>query len=161
MQPRVRDSSPAKRTPLCEVCERTGQCSSFCVPCDSNLCDKCWTKQIAHRPGKSGADGGLPHEKSDYEVVMRLKKILEPAAEVEVQQTLHKEDEDTTWFGVVRDTKNNPIFQDYGRYTAIMAGSLSTQWGERFPQLVSFIGQTGNYPTITPCCHISMCSIRA
>lgn len=55
---------------------------------------------------------------------------------------MHRADEDTTWFGVARDDQN-PVLQDYGRYTAIMTGNLSKEVGERFPQLVTFIGQTG------------------
>ncbi|KAL3422515.1 hypothetical protein PVAG01_06671 [Phlyctema vagabunda] len=36
-----------------------------------------------------------------------------------------------------------PIFQDYERYSKIMASSRTTGIKVRFPQLVSFIGQTG------------------
>ncbi|KAI9764589.1 MAG: hypothetical protein M1840_008318 [Geoglossum simile] len=95
-----------------------------------------------HRPGKNGPRG-LLHEKSDYETVIRLKPILEPAVESEVQQSMHRADEVTTWFGVSRDANNNLILEDYGRYTAVMARTPSTHGRERFPHLVSFIGQTG------------------
>jgi hypothetical protein len=36
-----------------------------------------------------------------------------------------------------------PIFEDYGRYAALMAESLTARFPVRYPQLVSFIGQTG------------------
>lgn len=56
---------------------------------------------------------------------------------------LHIEDKDTTWFGMVRNNQNSPVFQDYGRYSSIMADSNSGEFKNRYPQLVSFIGQTG------------------
>lgn len=56
---------------------------------------------------------------------------------------LHGEDEHTTWFGVARDSSGQPIFQDFGRYAAIMSDSNSGEHQLRFPELVSFIGQTG------------------
>ena len=65
---------------------------------------------------------------------------------------LHKEDEATTWFGVVRDEVDEYIFQDYGRYARLMVETPG-DWrkGEqqnRFPSLVSFVGQTGKYYTM-------------
>lgn len=36
-----------------------------------------------------------------------------------------------------------PVFQNYGRYQTIMSNSLTDGIGQRYPQLVSFIGQTG------------------
>jgi len=56
---------------------------------------------------------------------------------------LHVEDEDTTWFGLTRDKENRSTFEDYGRYSAIMAESNNGEHQFRYPQLVSFIGQTG------------------
>lgn len=73
----------------------------------------------------------------------RLQDILTPATDPQVQQSKHLEDEDTTWFGVTRDSANLPVFQDYGRYTTIMANSAIGQHRTRYPHLVSFIGQTG------------------
>ncbi len=56
---------------------------------------------------------------------------------------MHLDDEDTTWFGIDRDAQNRPIFQDYGRYATIIANSSTADNQIRYPQLVSFIGQTG------------------
>jgi hypothetical protein len=114
-----------------------------CVQCDGAFCNECWDKQFPHRPGKVGADG-LPHEKTDMEVVERLRETLDTQDRTpEEQQKLHKEDEDTTWFGIARDDANMPIFQDYGRFAAILAEPQIIRRKNRYPQLVSFIGQTG------------------
>ncbi|KAK3687188.1 hypothetical protein B0T22DRAFT_509731 [Podospora appendiculata] len=51
-------------------------------------------------------------------------------------------DDDTTWFGVERDASHQLIFQDYGRFAALMSESQTQELGARYPQLVSFIGQT-------------------
>lgn len=138
LQPPLGDM-PQEEVILCEICQHTQRGSSFCIPCDAHLCDDCWSQQIGHR-ARQGKPG---HEKADYRVVTKLKEILEPTTVSETLQSLHKADDDTTWFGVTTDKQNNPVFQDYGRYTTIMAGSLSKGVGERFPQLISFIGQTG------------------
>lgn len=123
-------------------CDGNGQPTYFCVHCDSNFCDGCWGTIVQHRPGKRGPDG-LPHEKMDLRVVSRLRNILEPSSDPQAQRALHRDDEDTTWFGIGRNGSNDPVFQDYGRYAAIMADSLPPERFTRYPQLVSFIGQTG------------------
>lgn len=70
--------------------------------------------------------------------------ILEPERTTEEQQELHKSDEDTTWFGIARDaTSGLPIFQDYEKYATIMEQSRTVEGAVRYPQLVSFIEQTG------------------
>jgi hypothetical protein len=86
---------------------------------------------------------GLPHEKTNRQVVERLRQILDPTRSTEEQESLHRSDEDTTWFGIARDSANLPIFQDYGRYATIMTESQTLEVNVRYPQLVSFIGQTG------------------
>jgi hypothetical protein len=129
-----------------QLCD--GECQRItrvylCVQCDGAFCNECWARQFPHKPGKIGADG-LPHEKTDLEVVERLRDTLDrPDRTPEEQQKLHKNDEDTTWFGIARDEANMPIFQDYGRYAAILAEPQEIRRRSRYPQLVSFIGQTG------------------
>lgn len=70
------------------------------------------------------------------------------------QDLRHKNDEDTTWFGIVREDAELPTFLDYGRYATIMtdtsgaASHRGPDWmpgvrDHRFPSLVSFVGQTG------------------
>lgn len=117
-------------------CPDRKQRSFFCHQCDSSFCDICWDKQPAHRPNKRGL-----HERIDRLVDERYRNILESSSSD--QDVLHKEDEDTTWFGIGRNRDDDPIFEDYGRYATLMAESLSATPIVRYPQLVSFIGQTG------------------
>jgi hypothetical protein len=60
-------------------------------------------------------------------------------------QKLHEDDESTKWFGVSRDSTGRPNFEDYGRYATLMSSispiSLQSS-GNRYPQIVSFIGVT-------------------
>ena len=114
----------------------------YCVSCDCSFCDTCWDKQPAHKPRKRGADG-YGHEKIDKLVVERYRDILEPSSNSEEQDALHRDDEDTTWFGIGRSRAGDPIFEDYGLYATLMVESLSEARFVRYPQLVSFIGQTG------------------
>lgn len=127
---------------VCENCELEKSPIWNCSYCDMNFCDQCWGKQGPHKAGRTGPDG-LPHEKANPTIVKRLKDILTPPSDHGEQQNLHVDDEDTTWFGLARDNQNRPIFQDYGRYSAIMTDSNSGEYKFRYPQLVSFIGQTG------------------
>lgn len=132
-------------TEPCDVCKRTTVKTWTCIQCNNDaFCDECWAKERSHRPGAVGFDG-KPHEKTDRRVVERLRHILQPKRTPEQQQELHRNDEDTTWFGIARDSSNLPIFQDYERYATIMAHSRTSEVNVRYPQLVSFIGQTGLY----------------
>ena len=115
---------------------------SLCLSCGSTYCDVCWERQGPHRPGKVGLDG-LPHEKTEKQIYDRLKVIFEPPEGNEELSRLHIEDEDTTWFAVEKDENDRPIFQDYGRYSHLMVETRQPNSGVRYPQLVSFVGQTG------------------
>jgi hypothetical protein len=127
---------------ICESCELKKLPVWDCSYCDVNFCDDCWDKHGPHKAGRTDPDG-LPHEKANPTIVKRLQHILTPPQEHSEQQMLHIEDEDTTYFGMVRNSQSSPAFQDYGRYSAIMADSNSGEFKFRYPQLVSFIGQTG------------------
>ena len=100
------------------------------------------------------APGSIPHERTDIRVAKKIKAILEAKTTSAEQDILHKKDEDTTWFGVIREDAELPTFRDYGRYASIMADTLSpssrhgSDWAvgvrdHRYPSLVSFVGQTG------------------
>lgn len=98
--------------------------------------------QGPHKPKKKGRDG-VPHEKTDPYVVRKLKSILHPSKRPEEIQRLHEEDESTKWFGVARDLTGRPNFEDYGRYATLMSNiSPIESLGNRYPQIVSFIGVT-------------------
>lgn len=123
----------------------------FCVSCDSFYCEACWQLQGPHRPKKVGADG-LPHEKTDVDVVNNLKSILEPPSSPDAIRKLHRQDAATKWFGVARSDHQNPVtghypatFKDYGRYATLMAETRPSNSITRYPQLVSFIGQTSEF----------------
>ena len=125
-----------------DSCPGEGQKTWYCTSCDCSFCDTCWNKQPSHKPKKRGADG-YGHEKIDKLVVERYRSILEPPSNSEEQDALHRDDEDTTWFGIGRSRTGDPIFEDHGLYAALMVESLSEAHTVRYPQLVSFIGQTG------------------
>ncbi|KAI1161870.1 FabD/lysophospholipase-like protein [Nemania serpens] len=86
-----------------------------------------------------------PHEKANAQVVQRLRQILDPKRNEHDHDKELQNDDDTTWFGVARDSSNQAIFQDHGRFTTLMTESHMPELGNRYPQLVSFIGQTGKY----------------
>lgn len=132
-------SSDSFREP-CEdqLCLDRNQRSFYCDQCDCSFCDICWDKQPAHGPKKRGL-----HERIDSSVVERYRDILESSLNGQEQEALHKGDEDTTWFGISRNRADDPVFEDFGRYATLMAESLPPTPMIRYPQLVSFIGQTG------------------
>ncbi|KAJ2975876.1 hypothetical protein NUW58_g8238 [Xylaria curta] len=86
---------------------------------------------------------GKPHEKADPLVVDRLRQILEPSRTEEEHEAELLEDQDTTWFGYGRDASNHPQLYDYGRFAAILSETRTEETSERYPQLASFIGETG------------------
>ncbi|KAL8762431.1 MAG: hypothetical protein Q9184_001559 [Pyrenodesmia sp. 2 TL-2023] len=98
--------------------------------------------QSPHQPGKTGPDG-LPHERTDKEIYERLQRILDPPESVSELSLLHQEDESTTWFGIEKGLNGPPVFQDHGRFAALMADTKQPNGGMRYPQLVSFVGETG------------------
>ncbi|KAF2012508.1 hypothetical protein BU24DRAFT_442957 [Aaosphaeria arxii CBS 175.79] len=142
-QSQVREAAPPEEgKKVCEDCGNNTQPIWNCSYCGMDFCNDCWDRQAQHRPGRKGPDG-LPHEKANPSIVRRYKEILTPPQDHNEQQTLHVEDEDTTWFGLSRDQQNRPMLKDYGRYSTIMADSNTGEFKHRYPQLVSFIGQTG------------------
>jgi hypothetical protein len=95
---------------------------------------------------------GNPHEKIDSLLLERLRQVLEPVrTEAEHEAELDR-DRESTWFGFDRDSSGHPTFVDYGRFAAIMTESLAGKVSDIFPQLVSFIGETGRLfvPALSP-----------
>ncbi len=128
---------------VCRICRCNVDSSSFCSACGHNFCEKCWGTQIAHQ------DGGMadvPHERSDPVITKRLQNILTPATNPDTQKQLHLEDSETTWLRYVRKPLQEPELQEDARYKKLMQDSFTSEWTERWPQLVSFIGQTGKEP---------------
>jgi energy-coupling factor transporter ATP-binding protein EcfA2 len=111
-----------------------------CTQCDCDYCDECWAQQGPHKPGKKGQSS---HEKADLGVVQRYESMLTPPNDSREQREQHLEDQKSAWFGIVRDEHDKPMFFDYGTYSSIIADTTTVDCPTRYPQLVSFIGQTG------------------
>jgi GTPase SAR1 family protein len=159
---RIRDNSRARSViaaslsgEVCDLCETCGPRRSFCNVCNIVFCDSCWESHSLHRM-KRPTLGSLPHEKTDPYVEKKIRGVLNPQLEEEQRERLHYDDIDTTWFGVIREGHERPMFQDYGRYADLVAGvkelrlgsvsalSASSDHSEAlYPSLVSFVGETG------------------
>ncbi|KAI1342705.1 hypothetical protein F5Y15DRAFT_373717 [Xylariaceae sp. FL0016] len=129
----------------CQTCATRTKKTFSCIQCNNlAFCDTCWPKWILHQPGAVGWNG-KPHEKADPAVVNRLRQILEPARSEAEHESELLEDQDTTWFGFGRDATGHPLLHDYGRFAAIMGETVTEDKDnqERYPQLASFIGETG------------------
>ena len=111
----------------------------FCSPCATTFCNQCWDQQLAHKKVRAQIHGGIPHEKTNPVVAKRIEKTLESNPNDYEQAMLHRQDEDTFWFGAGKDEQGSMVFQDSGRYANLMAEKSSL----RYPALVSFVGQTG------------------
>lgn len=142
-EPELEPELPEKHT--CGQCEEEFDTCFYCNVCDTAYCAKCWDRVGPHKSGKLGP-GGVPHEKTDEKVASRLRATLEAAPTDIEQDELFGNDQDTTWFGVVKDEAGDSIFCDYGRYADIIneiSKQLGPRPGHRFPGLVSFVGETG------------------
>lgn len=138
---------PPVQQPDCEgdACSSGNEVPRFlCISCGCTYCDTCWEKQGPHKHGKVGLDG-LPHEKTNHTTYDRLRAIFEPPEDNETLKRLHIEDEDTTWFGIDKNDSGGYHFQDTGRFSALMSKFKQPGPGERYPLLVSFVGQTGKF----------------
>lgn len=85
---------------------------------------------------------GRKHEKVDEKVVHHLEQIFHNPTGQEQDQR-HHTDINTTWFGFEKDDEGS-----YLHYSHRLVEILQEQVGERqerFPQLVSFVGQTGMF----------------
>lgn len=132
---------------LCGQCDKHQSNSFYCNLCDMTYCETCWNKVGPHRTGKLGP-GGIPHEKTDQTIADKLRATLESCPNDLEQEELFQNDENTAWFGVVKDESGDSAFYDYGRYADIMteiskACSPRRRHGSRFPGLVCFVGETG------------------
>ncbi|KAI1770384.1 hypothetical protein F4818DRAFT_450454 [Hypoxylon cercidicola] len=110
----------------CHICGSSAK-TFVCVQCNSMaFCDSCWAEWVLHVPGAMGL-GGKPHEKADPETICRLRQIFEPVrSEADHEVELLKDRETTLW-----------------KVAAIMSESGTGETTDRYPQLVSFIGETG------------------
>ncbi|KAM0713999.1 hypothetical protein Q7P37_010963 [Cladosporium fusiforme] len=158
----IRDNSRARSIvpdfvsgELCDCCQTCGHQRFHCNVCGYVFCDPCWELQFPHKTSRA-ASGVLPHEKTDPHIAKKISNVLNSQLKEEQREKLHRDDIDTTWFGVLREGNERPLFQDYGRYASLVAdvknsriGTISDlssplDFGETlYPSLVSFVGQTG------------------
>jgi hypothetical protein len=133
------EANPCEASP----CRAPNAPTYFCINCCSWYCAIDWDVQQPHKPGK--AVGGRKHEQVERDVYYRLHPLLEPPKTREELIKLHQDDHNTIWFGV--SPSNLRGFSDYGRYSKLMVDSQPSNGEVQYPQLVSFIGQTSEYPT--------------
>ncbi|KAI1411011.1 hypothetical protein F5Y13DRAFT_201533 [Hypoxylon sp. FL1857] len=127
----------------CQTCGTASVKTFTCIQCNSLVfCDPCWSEWVLHVPGAVGW-GGKPHEKADPVVIQKLRQIFEPLRTEADHEVELVRDRETTWFGLGRDSSGHPVFHDYGRFAAIMSECRAVETTHRYPQLVSFIGETG------------------
>ncbi|KAI0490190.1 hypothetical protein F4859DRAFT_183291 [Xylaria cf. heliscus] len=125
--------------PTCEVCDKE-EGLDFCPACNEYYCINCWERRRAHRDGKQLGPGGIPHEQVNPEVVKRVDVCVD-GPENETEETKqHENDQDTTWFGLDRDSGGDPVLSEYRRYASIMMATETST--VQYPGLVSFVGQT-------------------
>ena len=135
-------AKPGPRQRHCDGCGQLGPGRVFCYPCDLTYCDACWDLCPPHR-ARSTSTNALPHEKTDPSLAETIRASMAPVRTEEQQEILHRDDENTIWFGVSRDEYHGAIFQDYNRYAALVAEGMSGRHHSRYPGLVSFVGETG------------------
>lgn len=82
------------------------------------------------------------HDKVDIDIIRRYQSSLNPSRDIHVIRKLHKEDQKTQWFGVIRETSQT-LFKSHDRYRTLVSDMLATtDFSDRYPKLVSFIGVT-------------------
>ena len=144
----LKTSSATTAKGECLICENTSpQSFWFCGVCKLAYCDVCWKVQAPHRV-KSKALVSTPHGKTPLDIADKVGKVLAPTEDVRQRVELHREDENTAWFGIERPNDSSPLLiQDYGRLNDFLheweAKKDPSTSGPRTPSLVSFVGQTG------------------
>lgn len=99
LEPLISPVSSEKTRSECSVCEDTLPKSLwFCGVCKLAYCDSCWEMQATHRV-KLKALVPTPHEKTPLDIAEKVGKVLAPTEDVQRREALHREDENTAWFG--------------------------------------------------------------
>jgi hypothetical protein len=81
--------------------------------------------------------------KLDNRLVKRHDEIFNPPGSEE-QKKRHERDFETTWLEYTKE--GNKYFLDYtNRLLDVIQEDQTKSWEERFPHLVSFVGQTGGF----------------
>lgn len=121
----------------------------ICVQCRSTFCDGCWDKQSAHKDYDEDlfgigfeSSGFGPHEKVTREVFQRLSKIFAGPSDSD-RARAHEIESRAKWFGVCRGEGGLLYFGDTDRFTSVINDSWTGEFPDQFPNIVSFVGQTG------------------
>ena len=136
-----RPEDPLPYTALCDQCELEREDVSFCPVCSFNYCAEHWDSQMLHRSRRPTS--GIPHEKTNPHVAKQILSIIEPCSDEVLQESLHRADEETTWFGVLPDQAGRLSLHDFGRYEEFLSESTFSPRSGQYPSLISFIGKTG------------------
>jgi len=139
--PSLKSASSWESLAICDQCGTEQPFVSYCPACSFHFCASHWDCQILHHSGR--AVNGVPHEKTDPHLAKRIKSIIEPSISEEEQNRLHREDDDTTWFGVFPNAAGQLLFHDFGRYEEFLSQSTYSPKSRQFPSLISFVGPTG------------------
>lgn len=137
--------TPVAARAICKQCECERDGVSFCPVCAINYCEEHWKSQPLHQQPQENQRSmyGVPHERTDPNLVERILSIIEPTASEQEQQQMHLDDDNTSWFGVLADSAGELYFHDWGRYEEFLAQSRAGSKGVQFPGLISFVGPTG------------------
>ncbi|KAF2399012.1 hypothetical protein EJ06DRAFT_479226 [Trichodelitschia bisporula] len=124
---------------LCEGddCKPGDSPVSYCPNCNLRLCDVCWDRQQAHRKKSRGPQ---VHEKENPLLHDRFHKILHASSD----DNAHILDERTKWLGMYHlNGSDTPVLEEFDAYTDIVTRNIKANSPEKYPQLVSFVGETG------------------
>lgn len=140
----------------------------YCNVCNISFCGGCWNSQVTHKSNIL-APGAVPHEKTDHKIAKTIQKVLEVKTTDEEQAVLHENDQNTTWFGIIREDGELPTFVDHGRYATLMTNTSRSERSRgivdgrdtRYPSLVSFVGQTGECPFVNAEYTLLTCTVGA
>ncbi|KAK4198920.1 putative lysophospholipase-like protein [Triangularia verruculosa] len=128
-------------------CDRKSSSLWYCGVCKSTYCDGCWDFQSVHDRIPQAYD--IPHERTSLDIAEMLYDAFEPPVEKDEREAVHRDDQNTAWFGIDRpDADDLPLqLQDYGRLLDLTnyweRQALSSSRDHRTPSLVSFVGETG------------------
>ncbi len=139
---RSKTPSPISSYAWCQRCKANQQFVSFCPACAYHYCERHWEEQPLHDEGQRSMHG-VPHEKTDPNLVRRILSIIDPPHDDHKQAQLHFEDEQTKWFGVLPDETGQLQFHDWGRYEEFLRQSRRVIKTLQHPSLISFVGPTG------------------
>lgn len=104
----------------------------WCSICDIMVCDGCWKKQLAHT---TDDDRRVQHEKCETEL-RGLMEWLKPMGNSGSGGTFQVS---TKWFGVRIISPTDASLETTSRFNDISMSVVD----DKFPSLISFVGETG------------------